>query len=223
MINKASQIINTFTNPCECRKECGTNQEVISTHTEAAIHTILNRHVRDISQHIQAALRENASYHDLLNLMPNPMPDALASYQAEYSENDLISADEAIKAHGAKMADGEYLFHGGHWSGSGDTYITTRPFSTSFLPEVAILNAKWHGKAFNAGRLDLMVVRVTRPKTKSYAYDRDSSHGYEYEVVFASGAALTRLSEKYVTEIKVSSDKGCERMIPAYLIEVEIS
>ncbi len=86
---------------------------------------------------------------------------------------------------------------------------------------------EWKGKAYDAGRLDLMVVRVTQPKSKAYAYSREGNHGNEKEVVFASGAQLTRARETHIADIpasKVTSGfRRQEKVVPAYLVEVEIS
>lgn len=71
-----------------------------------------------------------------------------------------------------------------------------------------------------------MVVRVTQPQTKAYAYNRESYHGHEKEVVFASGAKLTRVREARVSSLKVSrvtSGTPQTKVVPAYLVEAEIS
>ncbi len=88
-------------------------------------------------------------------------------------------------------------------------------------------NAEWKGKAYDAGRIDLMVVRVSQPKTKAYAYSRNGDHGNEKEIVFASGATLTRVRETYVVDIlamkAAPSLQIKEKVVPAYVVEVEIS
>lgn len=124
--------------------------------------------------------------------MPPDVSEALSSYQGEFSNDGLALAAEAIKAQGVQIAEGQFLFHGGHWAGDSPTITTSRPFSTSFCPQVALRNAEWQGKAYDAGRVDLMVVFVTQPETKAYGYSLEGSHGNEKDVVFASGAKLTR-------------------------------
>ncbi|AWI54795.1 hypothetical protein DEH84_16260 [Aquabacterium olei] len=201
--------------------------EVVSTHTEAATRMLRVRADNGLEFHIDAALNTSAEYRDLRDLMPPNVPEALGSYQSEFSEDGLASADEAIKAHGVEVAEGQLLFHGGHWAGDSPTLTTSRPFSTSFCPQVALRNAEWRGKAFDAGRVDLMVVRVTQPETKAYVYSQEGDHGNEKEVVFASGARLTRVRETYITDIPVSKmTSGLQqedKFVPAYLVEVEIS
>lgn len=201
--------------------------EVVSTHAEAATRMLRERADNGLENHIDRALDASVEYQDLRNLMPHDVPEALSSYQGEFSENDWAAADEAIKYHGVELAEGQLLFHGGHWASEHSIVTTSRPFSTSFCPQVALRNAEWRGKAYDAGRVDLMVVRVTQPKTKAYAYSREGNHGNEKEVVFASGAQLTRLRETHVADIPVSKVKSGfqtqEKIVPAYVVEVEIT
>jgi hypothetical protein len=201
--------------------------EVVSTHIQAATRMLRQRADNGLEGHIDRALDASAEYRALRDLMPQDVPEALSSYQGEFSGHNWAMADEAIKAHGTEIAEGQFLFHGGHWASDNPTLTTSRPFSTSFCPQVALRNAEWQGKAYDAGRLDLMVVCVTQPKTKAYAYSRDGDHGNEKEVVFASGAELTRVRETHIADIPVSkATSGIqteETVVPAYVVEVEIS
>lgn len=200
---------------------------VVSTHTEAAAHMLRQRADNSLESHIDMALDANPEYHDLRALMPEDAPDALNSYQRNFSECDWALADEAIKVHGVEMAEGQYLFHGGHWASDGPTLATTRPFSTSFCPQVALRNAEWRGKAYDADRIDILVTCVTQPKTKAYTYSLEGEHGNEKEVVFASGAQLTLVRETFITDVPVSKfTSDCQtlkKIVPGYVVEVEIS
>lgn len=201
--------------------------EVISTHTAAATRMLRERVDNGLEFHIDNALSTSAEYRNLRDLMPPNEPEALSAYRNEFTEGGLALADEAIKAHGVEIAEGQLLFHGGRWPGDSPTLTTSRPFSTSFCPQVALRNAEWMGKAYDAGRIDLMVVCVTQPKTKAYVYSRDGNHGNEKEVVFASGAKLTHVGETHIADFpvsKVTSGLQEERKnVPAYLVQVEIS
>ena len=201
--------------------------EVVSTHIEAATRMLRERVDNGLESHIDDALDTSVEYRDLRDLMPPDVPEALSSYQSEFSEDGLALADEAIKAHGVEVAEGQFLFHGGHWASDGPTLTTSRPFSTSFCPQVALRNAEWKGKAYDAGRVDLIVVCVTQPETKAFVYSREGNHGNEKEVVFASGAKLTRVREIHIADFCVSKvTSGLQqvhKVVPAYLIEVEIS
>lgn len=201
--------------------------EVVSTHTEAATRMLRLRVDNSLECHIDRALDASHEYRALRDLMPQDVPEALNSYQCEFSEHDWAMADEAIKVHGVEIVEGQFLFHGGHWASDASTITTSRPFSTSFCPQVALRNAEWRGKAYDAGRVDLMVIRVTQPKTKAYAYNREGNHGNEKEVVFASGAQLTRVRETHIADIPVSKvTSGSQKeakVVPAYVVEVKIS
>lgn len=201
--------------------------EVVSTHAEAASYMLRKRADNGLEFHVDRALNVSPEYRSLRDLMPIDVPEALRSYQSEFTEDGLALADDAIRTHGVEMAEGQFLFHGGHWGSDSLTLTTSRPFSTSFCPQVALRNAEWKGKAYDAGRVDLMVVRVTRPETKAYIYSREGDHGNEKEIVFASGAYLTRVRETYIAEfpvVRVNRRLEQERkFVPAYLVEVEIS
>lgn len=201
--------------------------EEVKTHADAAAYMLRMRADTGLENHIDDCLDESAEYLELRGMMPADTPKALESYQGTFSQNDWKTADEAIKAQGVEMAEGQYLFHGGDWSDQGSTVITSRPLSTSFCPQVALRNAEWKGKAYDAGRVDLMVLCAKQPKTKAYAYSREGDHGNEKEIVFASGAQITRLRETYITNMNVAKvTTGIqikEKSVPAYVVEVEIS
>ena len=200
---------------------------VVSTHIEAAAHMLLHRVDNGLENHIDDALGVSAAYRNLRDLMPQVEPEALSSYQGKFSKHDWAIADEAIKAYGVELAEGQRIFHGGHWASDSTSFTTSRPFSTSFCPQVALRNAEWKGKAYDSGRVDLMVVCVTRPSTKAYAFSREGDHGNEKEIVFASGAQLIRMRETHIADIPVSKVTSgfqiLEKVVPAYVVEVEIS
>lgn len=201
--------------------------EKVTTHTEAANRMLRIRADNGLEFHIDRALDDSPEYRNLRELMPQDVPLPLNQYQSSYPEYDKEMVDAAINTLGVKIADGQFLFHGGEWGAAGDTLTTSQPFSTSFCPQVALRNAEWRGKAFDAGRVDLMVVRVTQPATNAYVYSREGEHGNEKEIVFASGAKLKRVRETQVNDITVnkmhSNLKEEEKVVPAYLVEVEIS
>lgn len=200
---------------------------VISTHAEAASYILRQSDDNGLERHIDRALDRSAEYHALRKFMPKNEPEAIRTYQGRFSEYDYLEADSAIKAYGMTMAEGQILFHGGLWTSKNAVFITSRPFSTSFCPQVALRNAEWMGKAYDVGRVDLMLVRVRQPKTPAYACSRNGDHGNEKEVVFASGAQLTYVAETLVTDCFVSktlTDHTVgQKRVPGYVLEVEIS
>ncbi|WP_419735806.1 hypothetical protein [Pseudomonas sp. COR18] len=200
---------------------------VVATASEAAARMLTVRADNGLENHVEAALDSSAEYQALRRSMPLAEPPELSAYQGSFTERDWEPADAAIKVNGVKMADGQFLFHGGLWPSDSNSFITTRPLSTSFCPQVALRNAEWRGKAYESGRVDLMVVRVTNSETKAYAYSREGEHGNEKEVVFASGANLRRVRESRLADMPVSKVTSTletlEKVVPAYLLEVELS
>ncbi|GAP25471.1 MULTISPECIES: hypothetical protein [unclassified Gluconobacter] len=201
--------------------------EVVSTHTEAATRILRQKVDNSLEAHIDRALDASPEYLNLRKLMPQDEPEALSLYQGKFSECEWPMADAAIKTYGVEIAEGQCLFHGGHWTNGSSPINTSRPFSTSFCPQVALRNAEWNGKAYDAGRVDLMVVRVRGGKNKAYAYSREGNHGNEKEVVFASGAQLTPINETFIDNILVSkvlpNSSLIEKLVPAYVVLVELS
>lgn len=103
--------------------------------------------------------------------------------------------------------------------------MTAQPLSTSLCPVAAFENARHKGKAYDADRLDLIVLRVTDPKTKVFVFKhKGTKQGHECEVLLAPGAFL-----KFHCERKIRSDFPATNIdqpykeIPVYLVEVEVS
>lgn len=201
--------------------------DVVSNHTEAAAHMLRKRWNNALENHVERSLDESVEYRNLIALMPEHVPAALDAYQGSFSQHDPKLADQAIRAHGVLLAEGQVLFHGGYWPTNEQSFVTSRPFSTSFCPQVALRNAEWKGKAYDAGRVDLMVVRVNEPTTKAFVYRREGDHGNEKEVVFANGARLSRVRETRIADATVtkadSRYQSQQKVVPAYVIEVEVS
>ncbi len=202
--------------------------KVISKPFDAASHILMKKVDNYLEHHVDKALEESVDFRIMRELMPAEVPEALDDYQRRYTLETLEAADEAIKSYGIKLADGQYLFHGGHWISKRDVIYTTRPFSTSFCPQIALRNAEWIGKAYAANRVDLMIVRVTNPQTNAYVYSTEGEKGHEKEVVFASGARLERLRETEICEIEVCTPQGLglrplKKNVMAYVVDVDIS
>lgn len=84
--------------------------------------------------------------------------------------------------------------------GGGDRLTTERPLSSSFCPQVALRNADHKGKGYDAGRIDLLVLRATNPRTNVFAYKRKGTNlGHGNEVLFAARANLTLTSSELVS------------------------
>lgn len=201
----------------------------VSTSFEAASYMLRTGSDDGLKNHIDQALAQSAEYAALRQHMPQPDPPALIAYQNRFTEEDMAAADIAIEQYGITLPDGQILFHGGFWQNPLDTMLTTsRPFSTSFCPQVALRNAEWKAKAYNAGEINLMVVRVHRPQTKAYILSLDGEKGNEKEAVFASGAKLTLMNKTFICQSRVygnwSSNGGSpSKEVPAFVLEVNIS
>ena len=157
--------------------------------------------------------------------MPNRTPPALAKYRREYPHCDLESVNDEVNLHGFSLSEGQCLFHGGRWpGGNADAFVTTRVLSTSFCPQVALRNADHLGKAYDQGKIDLLVLRATEPCTKTFAFKRaGAGMGHENEVLIASGARMvvhsrTRIRDDYLA----MKWQEPEKRIPVFVFEIDI-
>jgi hypothetical protein len=101
------------------------------------------------------------------------------------------------------------LYHGGYWGSSSCLeIITSRPFSTSFCPQIAIRNATWNNKAYRNGAVHLFVLKVLKPKSLAYIFSRNGEKGHEKEVLFERGTKIVLIRAAYFGEIQVSAWDG---------------
>ncbi|NEI66537.1 hypothetical protein [Rhizobium leguminosarum] len=145
-------------------------------------HNWLNNRITD-------ALRKTSEYKKWHSAMPSRTPSAIAAYQKNYAKSDLAAVNSEINLHGSPLPLGQQLFHGGLWSGMSGA-ITSRPLSTSLSPTVAFSNALHSAKAYEAGRLDLIVLRTTVSTNAFVFKSRGTKLGHEIEVLLAAGISL---------------------------------
>lgn len=173
---------------------------------------------------INEALDHSAACKSWRQAMPSKTPDVLSGYQKSYPHCDFAQVSAEIEATGHVLSEGQCLFHAGLWPG-GARLTTNRPLSTSFCPQVALRNADHLGKGYDAGGIDLFVLRATRPRTKVFAYKRKGTNlGHENEVLFATGADLTLVSTVVVNTNYPAGRWGLpDKRISVRVLAVEIS
>lgn len=176
--------------------------------------------------HIDRYLKASGDFKINLSAMPAEDPEFISAYKHLYPNCnfDLVSND--IVAYGRLLPDGQYLFHGGYLPNNiGETFITSRPLSTSLCPQVAIRNADWRGKAFDREEIHLAVIKMKNPKTKGYIFSLDGELGNEKELLIASGLKLTVVNKTMIRDdFPTSKPNGLDplkKVVPAYLIELE--
>lgn len=178
---------------------------------------------------VENILKENKEFKQWRSCMPSRIPDALSKYQKSYGKCDFKTVDEEINNIGYKLSEGQQLIHGGLWRDLSAKIPTDRPLSTTFCPKVAITETFHCGKAYDNGRIDIIILTVVNPNTNVYIFNQGrSSLGHEREVLFASGATLTKkneiqIEEKYLVH-KYDKNLGeLEKTVPVYIIEADIS
>lgn len=177
-----------------------------------------------LSNHIQTALSESPAYKTWQNAMPSSTPAEISRYQKDYQKSDCSTVSSEIEQNGSTLSPGQCLFHGGLWPG-GSSFATPRPLSTSLCPQVALRNAEYTGKAYDAGRLDLFVLRATNSTTKAFVFKRKGTKlGHESEVLLASGARLTLKAETRIrSDYPAAKYLQPHKELPIYVLEVEVS
>ncbi|MGK7285153.1 hypothetical protein ACSPAB_03640 [Buttiauxella agrestis] len=80
------------------------------------------------------------------------------------------------------------------------------------------------GKAWDANRLNLIVIKTYFSKTKAFIFDKElQEHGHELEVLFAKGATLTFVSEIEACTDRVVNKYQCKsKNIKTYVISAEL-
>lgn len=197
----------------------------ISSAYEAAMHIATVGADNGLGYFINNALDKSAAYKQWQQAMPSKTPAELSRYQKYYPNCNFAQVSAEIEAIGHLLSEGQCLFHAGLWPIPGNFLQTDRPLSTSFCPQVALRNADHKGKAYDAGRIDLFVLKVTNPKTKIFAYKRKGTNlGHENEVVFAAGAELSLRSAILVNNNYPAGKHGFpDKRISVRVLAIDIS
>lgn len=196
----------------------------ISSPYTAAVHMCQVGADNGLEGHIDDSLENDKNFEEVLSLMPVPTPEIFVDYKTKPKNINAEELNETILKVGKCLSKNQYLFHGGTWEDGNETITTQRPLSTSFCPQIAMRNAEYNGKAFDAGRIDLLVLKVLYPKTPVFVYNKAIDQNGEKEVLFASGARLKKLwTHKISDNYKVMSKSGETKNISTYVIMIEIS
>lgn len=175
---------------------------------------------------VNSALNNSPHFKAWRDVMPSRTPNALSKYQKEFPNYNHIDVDSEINDIGRSLDEGQMLFHGGVWPGGCSAeFKSIRPFSTSFCPQVALRNSEHRGKAYDANRIDLLVLRAIRPITKVFSFRRYGTNlGHENEVLFASGAHLKLRSRNLIRNDYLAAKYSMpNKKIEIYVTEVDIS
>ncbi len=221
----------TYDEMMEIQTRTGTTSFHVNVHLTARVTTGLEaaQHIgtvgadNGLGNHINYALDSDGNYAAWRRAMPSATPLGLKNYKKHYPAYDAVQVNAEINAHGAFLSPGQVLFHAGVWPG-GHSLVTDRPLSTSFCPQVALRNAEHKGKAYDANRIDLMVVIVASSATKAFAYKRKGlSLGHENEVLFAAGTRLSWINQTLVRhDHPVGKANGSMKRVPVYVLEIEL-
>ncbi|WP_353220646.1 hypothetical protein [Salinisphaera sp. S4-8] len=201
-------------------------QERINTHYEAACYIASVGADNALEGFIDRQLQRCESYKSMRAMMPSRTPPALSRFQQRYPNYSVCDVDYEISRIGHTLSEGQQLFHGGVWPGADSADISlAKPFSMSFCPQVALRNAEWRGKAYDAGQINLLVLRVVRSSTPVFVFrQRGAKMGNEKEVLIASHANLSvRASIRIKDDYVVGKYGFADKTVPIYVCEVDIT
>ena len=204
----------------------------IENHIEAAEHMLLKTADIQLERFIKDYLNNSIDFKNMRKEMPSQTPKSLSEFQRKFQSSSFRQVTRDINMIGKKLSEGQCLFHGGLWPREvGESFVTSRPFSTSFCPQIALRNAEWAGKAYDAGEINLLVIRVVNPQTNVFCFRiKGTQKGHEAEVLFATGAQLI-LRKKTLIKSNGLAYNVCrqipgrtlEKQIPFFLVEADIS
>ena len=208
-------------------------ESILNSAYDAAKLIAGNKDENRINHHVISYLEKNMEYKKWRDGMPYPTPKQLIDYQENYPPKDLEVINSLISKHGMMIPEGQTLFHGGIWpldemGCQVKSFLTNRVLSTSFCPKVALNNGDWRGKAYDAGRIDLMVITIKNIDKKAFVFSLDEgSHSHEMEVLFERGVQLNLVSSSTVNlhfktcKSTSASDIDC-KFIAAHVLQIEM-
>lgn len=180
-----------------------------------------------IADHIEKELKNGKEFKHWLTKMPSKTPQILSNYQRHYTGNNINfnSINQEILNLGTILPHGQILFHGGHWQVFPTAMVTTRPFATSFCPQVAMREAEHRAKSYDAGYIDLIYIRLDTPKTKAFIFKHNgTTMGHEKEVLFSTGARINFQSRTFLgNHYSASKYNYPDKTISTFLVEVTLS
>ncbi|MDT8854817.1 hypothetical protein RNZ50_07250 [Paracoccaceae bacterium Fryx2] len=234
-------IVDTFTKPYKAwRTRAPTAEEVVENQSAAQIKEELiacvsNAHSaadymlkvqvdNALGNYVETALQTSGEYRCWQKAMPSKTPNAISKYQKDLTGSNLAEVSNEIGQHGSFLAHGQSMFHGGLWTG-GSVVVTSRPLSTSLCPQVALRNAEFNAKAYDAGRLDLLVLRVAGLEVKAFVFKRNGTKlGHESEILLSSGVTLKLIAETLVrSDYPATKSNHPPKAISVYVLDVDVS
>ncbi|TQN58727.1 hypothetical protein FLX27_26020 [Agrobacterium tumefaciens] len=195
----------------------------INTALEAANHIALNGTDNGLENHIYDALDASKVYEAWKKAMPSKRPTAIKTYQSDYDNRNDAAVDSEILTYGDTLDSGQILFHGGLWTGGMGSIQLSRPLSTTFSPNVAFVEVLREWKAYDAGRLDLIVLTTKTATTKAFVFNLRGNFSHEREVLLPAATTLTFVRETCLRQLNVSKPGFSDKKIPVYVVEVDVS
>lgn len=190
-----------------------------------------NGYCNTFENFIDDELKKSPTIQQWLSLMPITIPPNLLQYKTNYPEFDPSGVQEEIALINCYLSTNQQLIRAGEidlWN-IGESLVTNTPLSTSFCPQIALRNVNHGAKAYNYGRIDIMLINVVDSSTHVFFYNPKQEMGHEKEVLVSAGAKLT-LKKRTVLKnehtvhkydlTQTSSEQS--KNVPVYLVEINL-
>lgn len=178
-----------------------------------------------INTHIIDHLENSAEHKQWRGNVSRQTPAELLKYKKTPSSCDLSQVDKSIKEQGIILPQGQKLFRCALWSGN---FKASQPISTTFCPQVAGVNFKFGGKAYDARAMHLWVLTVRAKDVRAFPYSLTQGKlSNELEVLLSSGLNFDEtgrdiISQSYTLTKATTTGERVEINVPAEVIFVDI-
>lgn len=206
--------------------------QTIQTPEDAIKYCLEKRgHCNTFEKFIDDELKKSPTIQKWLSLMPITIPPNLLQYKTNYPEFNPSAVQKEIAEINCYLSINQQLIRAGEidlWN-IGDSLVTNTPLSTSFCPQIALRNVNHGGKAYNYGRIDIMLINVVNSSNHVFFYNPEQEMGHEKEVLVSTGAKLT-LKKRTVIKNEYTVHKYDPTLtpseqiknVPVYLVEIDL-
>lgn len=183
---------------------------------------VLEQNIEVFDNELEKFFENNHSVKEWKRKFSSEFSQNIKNYQEYNSNYDKNELNEEIKEIGLIIPNNQYLFHGGLLDLRNDEKrILERPFATSILPSIALFNAIIGSKAYDNGKIELLILLAGTIKTKAIIlFQDDLSLSHEVEVLFASGLELTVIGiVRAIENFKVkNAEETKEKEVPVDIV-----
>lgn len=173
-----------------------------------------------VSTEIDNALKNNSNYKKAKALKT---PKSLLNYQKTNNKAHMDKINVDIIESGVILSPGQEVIHGGLPNTKvGDVIITTQTLSTTLDPNIAVNNADYLDKAYEAEELNINILKIESDDIHALVFNGKTKMGHEKEVILEKGLELVIEERTKVSEIERVKEDGSKKMISKYVTKISV-